>query len=302
MTGEKAELATTAEKDEYRRVTAGADNWLGTGRYAQGRNGERIDILERIFKGGGNETDGDETRPGMLKSQFVANREQAMAEAENKVEAENNSADGVFNTGSNIADDYPILLGTKNTEGGQPLANLPWEQVRAEGGVNLDNFTHIEVPKERIRETRALLEKYGVALPVVAIGVGTAVALERVKAAEETGAENGEYEDQLVEPSGEEIGEILAQNPEDEKVREVRQKLVAEAEDFYQQDEVTLLPLMEKYLGAYKEVIQGEKTEAKQSGSSATDYVEKLLTGIGKTELEMVTERIRSDVKTGEED
>lgn len=199
LTGDNAKLVTAAEKDEYRRVTAGAENWLGTGRYAQGKNGERIDVLERIFRGGGNGADGDETEPGTLKSTFVTNREEAMTEAD----GENGGADGSFNTGSSIAGDYPILLGAKNAEGGQPLANLPWEQVRAEGGVNLDNFTHIEVPKEHIRETRALLEKYGVALPVVAIGVGTAVAIEQARKAEEEGLSDEEYEERLEEATDE---------------------------------------------------------------------------------------------------
>lgn len=292
------ELVTEGEKSEYERVTSGTEAWCGTGRYAQGENGERIDVLERIFRGGGIATKGDD-EPGKMLSPFKMSREEALGEAEGESEG---GSSGNYNTGSNIAGDYPIMLGVKNMEGDQPLANLPWDEVKAEGGVSLDNFTHIEVPKEYVKETRALLEKYGVALPVVAMGVGTAVMLDKI---EKVAAEEGEEEAEKLAEEGEPEGEYDGPAPEEmedaEKIKELKQRLVNEAKDYYEiEEEGAEMPgLMQKYLGDATGVVKGVKDDSKQRELDAEGYVESLMMALGQEKLEAITKEIQQDVSAG---
>jgi hypothetical protein len=77
----------------------------------------------------------------------------------------------VFLKGTDIEGNYPILIGIKRHAikpvSGARVFNL--HETRSETAVAFTDMTHIEVPRERIAESRALLDAAGIRTPLVAI-------------------------------------------------------------------------------------------------------------------------------------
>lgn len=83
----------------------------------------------------------------------------------------------VFGLGSDITDNYPILLGIKHQA---DLAAIPdaiaKTEVRLNRAVDLHDFTHIEVPEAKVTETEAIIGRSGHSIRVFPIELGEYVA------------------------------------------------------------------------------------------------------------------------------
>lgn len=74
-----------------------------------------------------------------------------------------------------LEDDYPMLIGLK--EGAVSPVRTSWlinasTEKRSHNIIPTDQFTHIEVPLERMDETQALLETKGISIPLIPIEMG----------------------------------------------------------------------------------------------------------------------------------
>jgi hypothetical protein len=80
----------------------------------------------------------------------------------------------IFNKGSDIVGNYPILIGVKNKIiqplPGARIFNL--HEARNGSSVGFKEMTHIEVPKEKVEETLALLKEAHIDTPVLPIEEG----------------------------------------------------------------------------------------------------------------------------------
>lgn len=75
-----------------------------------------------------------------------------------------------FVVGSDIPNNYPILLGIREVANEEPIAPyLAKHETRTSAPIPFALFSHIEVPDYAITETEALLTKYNVHLPILAI-------------------------------------------------------------------------------------------------------------------------------------
>lgn len=83
----------------------------------------------------------------------------------------------VFGLGSDIPGNYPILVGIK---GQVDTATLPGAIARTEVRfthlVSMDDFTHLEVPEEKVSEIKALLARAKLSISVFPIELGEYVA------------------------------------------------------------------------------------------------------------------------------
>lgn len=82
----------------------------------------------------------------------------------------------IFEAGSDIVGNYPILFGIKDgayEEAPMTIA-LKKHERRSQLPINLSYFTHIEVPLENVEETRDLLKGYGLedTLPIIPMEYG----------------------------------------------------------------------------------------------------------------------------------
>lgn len=208
-----------------------------------------------------------------------------------------------FRQGSDIPGDYPILLGIGEVPGAEPLAAMPWHEARVEGGVGLEDITHLEVPSERIGETREVLAELGVDLPVVAIETGEEVwgenpeemsdeermAIERAREWKEEQEEAA----RLGEQEREREAKIQAE------VRKVKERLVEEVMEYYTEElgESELPGLVGEYLGDERELVTRVRGEAKEMGLGARDFVEELMGKLGEEKLAEITGRIYEQVE-----
>lgn len=80
-----------------------------------------------------------------------------------------------FGLGSDIKDNYPILIGIKDDvyDVAHTSAYTARSERRIIGGVQTSSFTHLEVPFENIEETKAVLAENGYdELPVLPLEIG----------------------------------------------------------------------------------------------------------------------------------
>jgi hypothetical protein len=83
----------------------------------------------------------------------------------------------VFALGSDIPGNYPILIGIKGRVDTETLPGaIAKTEVRFTHLVSMDDFTHLEVPKEKVSETEALLAQAKLTTPVFPIELGEYVA------------------------------------------------------------------------------------------------------------------------------
>lgn len=78
----------------------------------------------------------------------------------------------LFRRGSDIEGNYPILFGVRDESVAPvPLSrSVGLHEVRSQEPISLESdITHVEVPTEKVAETKELLEKYGHEIPVLAI-------------------------------------------------------------------------------------------------------------------------------------
>ena len=68
-----------------------------------------------------------------------------------------------FNTGSDIPNNYPILIGIKQSDHHilETAGYVARYENRVGSSIPLSAFTHLEVPAIRIHEVTQLLKKYG---------------------------------------------------------------------------------------------------------------------------------------------
>ena len=90
-----------------------------------------------------------------------------------------------FLAGSDIEGDYPILIGIKPLDNTTTPSALATHETRIEGGVNLNDFTFLEVPRDKIAETKSILEQYNLGdLPVFALETGEDYAFAHPEASD----------------------------------------------------------------------------------------------------------------------
>ena len=79
----------------------------------------------------------------------------------------------VFCLGSDIAGNYPILIGVKHLDSHLKLEKPMCQyEVRTDRPIDITNISHIEVPHEKQVEVRQLLLSRGIHLPVTSIELG----------------------------------------------------------------------------------------------------------------------------------
>lgn len=80
----------------------------------------------------------------------------------------------IFDKGSDIAGNYPILIGVKRGAiiplPGSAIFKL--HEIRSGSPIGLDGITHIEVPRNHIEETKMILKEVNLAVPVIPIEEG----------------------------------------------------------------------------------------------------------------------------------
>lgn len=80
----------------------------------------------------------------------------------------------IFDRGSDIPKNYPILIGVKKGA----ITRLPGStifklhEVRSSSSIKLDGITHIEVPRNHVEETETILKEASLAIPVIPIEDG----------------------------------------------------------------------------------------------------------------------------------
>jgi len=83
----------------------------------------------------------------------------------------------VFGIGSDIPDNYPILIGIKDQVDTAMLPEaIAKTEVRFTRLVSVKDFTHLEVPEEKVPEIEALLVQAKLTIPVFPIELGEYVA------------------------------------------------------------------------------------------------------------------------------
>ena len=79
----------------------------------------------------------------------------------------------VFGLGSDIADNYPILIGVRRVEQQVNLSPVfKAYEVRTPVGIAIQDITHVEVPQDKVTSTKAFIESYGLVIPVLPIELG----------------------------------------------------------------------------------------------------------------------------------
>lgn len=88
-----------------------------------------------------------------------------------KVRTERTGTLGIFAYGSDIEGNYPIIFGIKNgvAELADTSQSVAVHEARALNPITFDNMTHIEVPRDNIKETAELLAESGIEIPVYSI-------------------------------------------------------------------------------------------------------------------------------------
>ena len=234
-----------------------------------------------------------------------------------------------FLRGSDIAGDYPILLGVKEVKGVMRPKTFAMHEVRVEGGVGLDKITHIEVPRGKIGKTRAVLDELGVEIPVVAIETGEAMEEndDRVDADDTVDRADAELMAKAKEwKAGNEAHERKTRNTEEEhraevyrEVRAMKEELISEAKEFYRGEvpdgrvgekmsgtldgassgelgEKELPDLINRYFGDFKEKVLKIRESSLEQGLTAEDFVEALAAAIGKEKLDKIGEKMRDEI------
>lgn len=79
----------------------------------------------------------------------------------------------VFGLGSDIAENYPILIGMKEQSNTAPTPKaIAKAEVRLTHVVPMNDITHLEVPAQNVPETETLLKQNGYDIPVLPIELG----------------------------------------------------------------------------------------------------------------------------------
>lgn len=97
-----------------------------------------------------------------------------------KVHSQAKTVWDTFGLGSDIPGNYPVLFGFRK---GARTESLPdsvskWE-LRIIEPVEIPKVTHLEVPADKIKETKALLQSHGCSIPVFPIEIGEYVASQQ---------------------------------------------------------------------------------------------------------------------------
>lgn len=92
-----------------------------------------------------------------------------------KISVQKHSFKDIFLNGTDIAENYPVLIaiqkGAVTPTHGSRFINL--HEVRSESAVPLDAFSHLEVPRDRVAETRSILaDANQISVPVIPIEFG----------------------------------------------------------------------------------------------------------------------------------
>ncbi len=92
----------------------------------------------------------------------------------------NRSAQDIWDTfiiGSDIPHNFPILIGIKAVDSPVRLSKIFAQyEVRSGALINIDDFTHLEVPAEKLKDIQSLLSSQKIQLPVFPIELGEQVA------------------------------------------------------------------------------------------------------------------------------
>lgn len=90
-----------------------------------------------------------------------------------KVNSNTPSMTHIFREGSDIEDNYPILYGLEDVDEKTPISDyIAKHEVRTTERIDLSKITHLEVPEDKIEETKALLLQYSIDIPVLPIELG----------------------------------------------------------------------------------------------------------------------------------
>ncbi len=89
-----------------------------------------------------------------------------------KISTKPHTLKSIFIEGSDIPSNYPILIGIRKNalqpNNGSHFFNL--HETRSEQPIDINDFTHVEVPRSRVEETSLLFNEAGYTVPVVSIG------------------------------------------------------------------------------------------------------------------------------------
>lgn len=80
----------------------------------------------------------------------------------------------IFKVGTDIPDNYPILIGIKDSAYQEARISPGFlkHERRSHSPIPIEDFTHIEVPQENIYSTEKSLKQYGFNLPILPIELG----------------------------------------------------------------------------------------------------------------------------------
>lgn len=111
--------------------------------------------------------------PKKLRRQHDEWRQQGQELWASKTTRHPGKAAGIFfNKGSDIAGNYPVLIGLKRAKykEHQTASYVARYESRISGQIPVEAFTHLEVPKAKLNEVRRLLDKYDYRdLPIFAL-------------------------------------------------------------------------------------------------------------------------------------
>lgn len=88
-----------------------------------------------------------------------------------KVRKEPTGTLGIFAHGSDIEGNYPILFGIRKgiVTPAETSQSVAMHEVRSTDSISWDDLTHVEVPEEKVVETKTLLEQAGYEMPIMSI-------------------------------------------------------------------------------------------------------------------------------------